>query len=661
MNGILSLFLIIPLAVTAQSAQTDSLIQKAIDKIRELDDRAWEHINADPHQSIIIAKEALVLTRSGNYAKEEGTLLNTLGVAYGNTSDFQNALLYYDSAIKIRRRINDEPGIASTLVNMSTIYFNQGLYDKSLACNLEGLKVYEKIGNKKNAATVTINIGNIYENNGDYELAKRYYENALTLSREASYTLGESDAFIGMGNIFNYQKEYNLALINYRKSLSLKILTDDKIGMSRCFNNIGNVYKNLQHYDSALYYFKKDEELSEALDSDHLLIYPYINIADILSLKQNYSEAKLFYSKAIELSHSLNARDLTKDVYQKMSNMYYQMGNYKKAHELLRISMELKDSIFNEIKSKQLAELQTQYESEKKENEIKLLNQSNDLQKAELNRVMLIRNFFIGGFIFILIITILLYRIIRQRNTANKLLQDQKQQYQELNALKDKLFSVISHDLRSPLTSIHGFLQVMGQKKDPDQLATFISNANSTVTNTIQLLDNLLYWSASQVKGITPQFTEVNVYDEIVDILELFNVTIQSKQLLVENAVNPDEMACADVSCVRVILRNLISNAIKFSYSGGTIRIGAVHKNDMVEFSVTDSGVGIHEEDLNLLFTGRKPSTKGTGKEKGVGLGLFLCKEFIGKNGGEIKAESELGKGTIFRFTLQRYSAAIHH
>lgn len=644
-----------------QPAGRDSLILNLDDitadttRIKTLDDLAWEVINSDPAKAAVYAAQALDLARKGSHIKLEATLLNTLGVAHGNSGEFQKALEHYNAALTIRRSIRDEAGIASSLVNMSNIYFNQGLYDKALTCNLEGLKAYEKLGNKRNAATVTINIGNIHQNNSDYDLAKKYYDTALVTSREANYILGESDAYIGLGNVFNHLEQYDHALYNYKRSLVLKVATEDKIGMSRCYNNMGNAYKNLGKYDSALFYYRKDLGLSGELNNPHLLIYPYKNIGDILLLKTNLNEAQSYYAKALELSSELQARDLSKDIYQQLSELYLAKKDYKKAYEFQHKYQVLKDSLFNEVKSQQIAELQTRYEAEQKENEIKILHKSSQLQKAEISRATLLRDFFIVGFILILIITLLFYRSIRQRKAANRLLLEQKAALQELNAVKDKLFSVISHDLRNPLTSIHGFLQLMGRKKDPAAIAPFIANADAMVNNTINLLDNLLFWSASQVKGITPQFSPVNVYEIVEEVKELFGLTIQAKEISVDNLVAQNRMVYADESCVKVIVRNLISNAVKFSHTGGKINVRDNSKGEMTEISVADNGVGLREQDMRNLFTIGRSSTKGTNNEKGVGLGLFLCKEFVSKNEGEISVASEWGHGTVFSFTLKSY------
>ena len=223
----------------------------------------------------------------------------------------------------------------------------------------------------------------------------------------------------------------------------------------------------------------------------------------------------------------------------------------------------------------------------------------------------------------------------------------------DLNQQKDKLFSIIAHDLRSPLSSLNQILSMLSEgnltKKEFEMLIEKISK-NSGYTS--ELLDNLLHWAGSQIKGFKVNRVEFNIEkvieEKIALALPLYNV----KNITVVNAVNHNTMVFADINMINIVLRNLLSNAIKFSRSNTTITVNAYKENEFVYVEVIDEGIGISKEEQKLLFNNISYTKPGTANEKGTGIGLPLCKEFVEKNGGAISVESQLGKGSTFTFTL---------
>ncbi|MCK5171454.1 MAG: HAMP domain-containing histidine kinase, partial [Bacteroidales bacterium] len=225
----------------------------------------------------------------------------------------------------------------------------------------------------------------------------------------------------------------------------------------------------------------------------------------------------------------------------------------------------------------------------------------------------------------------------------------------------DKFFSIIAHDLKSPFNSMLGFSELLMKrfdKYDIQHQKKFISNIYYSIHNTYKLLENLLLWSRTQ-RGIIDFNPEPeNLYLILVEIIELLSQSATNKSINIKNEISEDIFVKADKNMLSSILRNLISNAIKFTHKGGEIIIEAQlrndkNKQDFIEISVCDNGIGIKSEIKSKLFSiSENISTKGTKNESGTGLGLILCKEFIEKHGGKIGAESELGKSSIFHFTI---------
>ncbi|KUG24718.1 two-component system sensor histidine kinase [hydrocarbon metagenome] len=247
-------------------------------------------------------------------------------------------------------------------------------------------------------------------------------------------------------------------------------------------------------------------------------------------------------------------------------------------------------------------------------------------------------------------------RDISERKKAELLLKERESQLRELNSTKDKLFSIIAHDLRSPFNAILGFSEMLIENSNDFNAAEseeYLGLINSSAKNTLILLDNLLTWAKSQTGTIIYKPEETNLHAIINEILEVSKSVAKIKNISINYTQTDVREVYADVNMLKTILRNLISNAIKYTHSNGEIAISAVQNQNNIEITVSDNGVGMSEETRNKLFEiDANITTTGTANEKGTGLGLILCKEFVEKHGGEIWVKSELGKGSALIFTL---------
>jgi signal transduction histidine kinase len=247
---------------------------------------------------------------------------------------------------------------------------------------------------------------------------------------------------------------------------------------------------------------------------------------------------------------------------------------------------------------------------------------------------------------------------ITKRKKAELLLEDQAKELQKLNLTKDKFFSIIAHDLKSPFNAIIGFSELMLQNYNDLDDTTFIKGLKtieSAGNHAYKLVENLLLWSKNQAKGnnYTPEWLSLN--KQIKESLILADSAIQNKELKV--SFNPEQTIniFTDRNMIDLVLRNLISNAIKFTHKNGQIKVSISENEQEILTSVTDSGIGISEIKLSTLFEINKPkNTLGTDNEQGTGLGLILCKDFIENLGGKIWAESILGTGSTFTFSIPR-------
>ncbi|MFC2096403.1 sensor histidine kinase, partial [Bacteroidota bacterium] len=229
-----------------------------------------------------------------------------------------------------------------------------------------------------------------------------------------------------------------------------------------------------------------------------------------------------------------------------------------------------------------------------------------------------------------------------------------------LNASKDKFFSIIAHDLRNPIAGFLNLTEILTTNFDvftENESKEFIEVMNQASKQLYNLLENLLQWSRAQTGSITYEPKFVSVKKMVNDTIDALMINIENKSIKINIKVDEKTVVFVDENMITTVIRNLLSNAIKFTHPEGHISIRCFPKDELVELSVIDNGIGIRKEDIDKLFRiDQHLTTQGTSDEKGSGLGLILCKEFVEKNGGNIWAESDLNKGSSFIFTLPRKS-----
>jgi two-component system sensor histidine kinase/response regulator len=239
-------------------------------------------------------------------------------------------------------------------------------------------------------------------------------------------------------------------------------------------------------------------------------------------------------------------------------------------------------------------------------------------------------------------------------NTQKILLEIKAKELKEVNGTKDKILSIIAHDLRAPLASIQNYLEILNEfKLSEEEKKRMEEELLSKTKDTGQLLSNLLYWSMSQMNGVKVKLTTLNLKESIAPVLHLSEVAAMEKGIEIVNLLPADAFLIADLDMIQIMVRNLISNAVKFTLPGGHVTISCTVENQQCKVMISDNGVGIAAEQQASIFSLKTNSTYGTKQEKGTGLGLVLCKEFAELQNGTIGFESNEGGGTTFYFTLK--------
>lgn len=596
-------------------------------------------------------------------------LIDTLAIIYRielaykiNYAKTDTAYMLATNALQLAQQRKYTKGIARAYHALGYIHSWQGNETKALDSYLKGIPLFERVNDKKGLSVSYSGIAQIYEQQQQISQALHYYQKAYALAVESDF---KSEITEQLGNIAVMYNQY------YHKPDTALTLLKQAIGGSDGNNNqwthafllenMGYTYYAKKQYTQAIQIF------SQALDHSH-------------RFNQRLNQASLHKALALafrdrgdvaqSMQHALTAMEIAQEIKDNnlirgsaflLSTLYEKMKNFEKALVYQRIGENAKEQIYNTEKTRILNNIQAKYDLENQQRAIALLNKEKLLQKQELEQKTFERNASIIGSILITIIAGLFYLNFRYQRRNNTLLTEktneianQKEQLLTLNATKDKLFSIVSHDIRSPLNSMEATLLLLEEGSlSSEELAIILPELRKKVHTTSDLLTNILQWARSQMGGIVTQSEPIIVWEVACEQINSFQIAAQEKNITITNLIAPAITICADRNMVALILRNLISNAIKFTPHSGRVTLQAEIQQSYVVISVQDTGKGMNYEQKSRLFDMKTHfSTHGTANEAGTGLGLLLCKEFAEKNNGSIWVESEPNRGSRFFISL---------
>lgn len=605
--------------------------------------------------------------------------LNNIGLIYWNLGEYDKALEYYDQSLAVFEELNNKRGIAQCLFNIGQIYRSRGNYPVALDYCNKSLLIVEELGDKKRIAQRLNLIGLIHSHQNNYTLAIESYSESLQLNEEIQEREGKASCLNNLGNIYKQKGELDQAIKSYNEALNIFEEIKFQSGVATALTNIGLIHTTKENYSLALEYLFKALNVNEEIVDYENLSYINGGIADVYLLTNELEKALNYAQKSLKTALKLGILIKQKESYQLLSAIYAALKTYDKAYENHLLYKELNDRIFNEANIRKMAQLEYQYEFDKAKQLIALEQQKKDVITAEKSkRQRILITAFILGFILMTVFVVLIFRSFIQKRKANIKLAMQKGQIEDANKVltvqkkelqsftreleianktKDKFFSIIAHDLRGPLGNLMSFGELLwleGDEIEEESKKKYIEIIAKDAKITFNLLDNLLKWARSNTGGIIPKFERLNVNKIVKENFNFFKTTAKAKELTLRDSLNEKIEFIADYDMLNTIVRNLISNAIKYTQKNGIIEIlSRKTSDDRIEIGISDSGVGIEAEKLSKLFNlDSHITTPGTNNEQGSGLGLKLCKEFIERNKGKIYAESELGNGTTIWISL---------
>lgn len=645
---LLILFLIQSSFIFAQ-ANLDSLVNSISGlpdstKVRILNDYAWTNRSKNPQAALKSGEEAMKIGRAINNKGLQARSLNLMGVIYRNLGNYDKSINVYRNALRLAEEIKDSTQIAFSFNNIGGIYRLEGNNALALEYIIKALNLFEKLGNKEGMSFCTINIGLIYRRQGNYIKALEYLNYTLRLREEIKDRPGKALALNLIAEVHFDIGEMNAALKYYYEVEKEYDAVDDKKGLAAAWGGIAAVFYEQKDFTKALEYRKKSLELSSRINYLEGKVHNHINLGLIYAQLNNFRQADVEFAEALKIADSMKEIYVQIDTYKNFAKFNEMKNNYKEALYYFKKYTSLRDSVMKQENVALLAEMEAVYKAEKTEKENSVLSKDLELKEKQ-------RDYLIVIVLLILIVVVVIYSRYYSKKVANKKLE-------ELNAVKDTFFRLIAHDLKTPFNAIFGYTEIL--KEDFTQLSDkeklkFIDSIGNAAKQNYQLLENLLMWSQSHSGRLEYNPQKINLKLNILESKELLTPSAQNKNIDIIVDCDDNLTVFADSQMLTTIFRNLISNAIKFTYPAGNVTIKVIEEPKDIKVSVIDTGMGMDETTVKKLFKLNEISThNGTQGEKGTGLGLVLCKEFIQLHKGKIWVESEPGNGSKFILTIPR-------
>lgn len=591
--------------------------------------------------------------------REESLLLKDLGLIYlTRAHNYEKAMDLFIQALSIEDSLHLEDRKVLTYVAVARVFEVVGDFHSSANFLNQAMKLNQERKGINTVAMILNNLGKVNAARGNLKDASGNYRQVLRYKADISKEY-EAEAHFNLAHLQTLQGEHAAALESHKKSLALARQIGDKYMEAVSLNEIGILYGLMGNDEKSLANHLVSLDIRQTL-SDTRGMAESLNNLGWLYFKWGESNKAITNGLlALEHGRESQAKDQMYKSYDLLSQSHKALGDFKNALMYKELTLAIYEFIQSEKHERQLLVTQNRYVISKKETQIQELDALRLEREREIASQKKFRSilFLVVGLVVITAGLLLILYLVKRRSNrilkvAKKEVQNQNVRLQALNQTKDKFFSIISHDLKGPLNSLTSFSRLLIDHTDSmsrEEIQLLARDLDKSVKNLLTLLENLLEWSRSQTGNI--DFTG-----------EIFDLT----QLLEHNKNLLDSQAGAKRITIRIeggrplsvklhkqsintVVRNLISNAIKFTPENGVIRIGTQIGKGQLQVFVEDNGVGMSKDVLEKLFRlDSKHSTQGTANEKGTGLGLILCREFVEKNGGTIHVKSTPGKGTIF-------------
>ncbi|GAB1856582.1 hypothetical protein MHTCC0001_14170 [Flavobacteriaceae bacterium MHTCC 0001] len=631
----------------------------------------------DYNLAIQYIKAGEQLSKNINYKEATAKAIYYKALIYAEKNDYINAMDGYSKAKTMFNELGDTLNLAKVNNSIGLIEIERGNYDKGLNYTLSAVRAFERKGMLDELKSVYTGLGTAYYKINNVNKAISYNLKALEIQEQLNDQSGVIKSCLYLAKLYSQGKEHRKSIEFYEKALTIdngktKTLRGDILP------SLGGEYLQFNDYEKAAKYLVQGVKLNRRNRNETNLLVSLNNLASLNLSQDDLKTARKQLTEARVLARKIKDQNELLRNYNLMKALDSTQKNFASAFVWQRRYYTLKDSL---NKAKNTPAKNIAIEVPKRNLDFSLVdnNTSEEISTKDLNKAQIItdserRNldklnqykvFFyillgILAIVSVFLILVYLKRInslkyakgLEERNLKiqlqNEAFVEQTKHLENVNSVKDKLFSIVSHDLKDSLLSINGFIDLLRDGSlSREEFDNLVPELSENANNASLLLFNLLNWSKSQMQSLKPSPSLFNIQEVFEEKIKLIEQRLETKGIeLVDHSTR--NFAYADKSMFEIVIQNLLANALKFSRRNDTITISNHNKNGSCIISVADTGIGIAEDNLEKLFKNDAYTTMGTNNEKGTGLGLSICKELVELNGGEIWAESTVDVGSIF-------------
>ncbi|MEX2574220.1 MAG: tetratricopeptide repeat-containing sensor histidine kinase [Balneolaceae bacterium] len=609
-----------------------------------------------PDSALVPIGEGLSQAGEDSYRLQ---FINQKGTASRLGGNPGESIRYYDRSYGMADSLGMSRMKARISHNLFLAHRQMGDYSSAFEHLYRGLVQSEKEKGSSLTPLILKDIGELYYQLGNVEESISHLEESERISRELSLPSILTGTLTNLGIAHRETGDHPLAEDYLEEARSL-VEPGNHAARVKIDYNLGVLNLTLEEPETARLIFQEALEVSREKDIPEGVYYNSLGMGDLNRYLGKLDEALNWYQLALDTSRMMNSGNLIEQALEKQYAAYRDNGQMRQALGAVESLRSLTDSLRTSDHEQSRAQYETLLESRRQTQENRILTAQRAEQEAKIQLQQTLGTGILIILSILLALTFTLYGNVRTREKLNRDLKERNKdisaknrELDRMNDIKNKLFAVVSHDLRGPLSSMKGLLHLMREQKlSPENLDKFADSLEQSLQDNATTMENLLAWAKTQMSGIKLNCVEFSLLQAADEIHSQIRFQAEQKNLVFAVAVEPDVRVLADYEIVKLVIRNLVSNAVKFCEKGDRITVSSKQEDGLTFVSIRDTGVGIRPEDRAKIFGEGHYTKKGTKQEKGSGLGLVLCRQFIERHGGMIWFESEYGEGTTFTFTL---------
>lgn len=667
--------LLFALFVPAQNEQVDQLILDIAFQTKDSAkvDSSIKLIEAlykaeDYKKALLYIDQTQQLASKINYTKGNAEANYYRALIYSDRNDYFNALDNYNKSRNFYAQLNDTLGIAKVSNSIGLIEIKRGNYSTGLKNSLSAIDIFEKRNLRDELSKAYSNLAEAYHLTNQIEKALEFNQKALKVRTQLGDSIGMKLSTKNIALLYSKRKEHRKAIEFYEQTLSLLNPKTDQDLRGEILPRIGYEYLQFREYNKATNYLLEGLEYNrETKNQEGILIS--LNAIGNLNIEQNKLKlAEVQLAEALTIAEQTNNKNELLKNYRLQIALDSTRGYYQNAFNWQRKYFNLKETLTAAMQPQTFEEIENSLTESILDSSLTNETERSD-SISEVDKKYEIATYLLG--IGLLIALISLFVTGTQYNRAkqaqiglaaknkqltehNAVILEQTQHLEEINKVKDRLFSIVSHDLKDSISSIKGFLDLLKEDSiTKEEFNELIPELSENANNASLLLYNLLNWSKSQMQNLEPKPELFNIQEVFQTKIGLIEQKAEQKRLAVIDESQRDHVY-ADRSMIEIVIQNLLTNAVKFSRVGDVITVSSQDFGDKVRLMIEDTGVGISKENMDKLFKNDAFTTIGTKNEKGTGLGLTICKELVELNNGKIWVESTPNVGSKFFVELPK-------